>query len=56
MKLIITGDETWVYDYNMETSQSRSKIKVLLIVFFNYHGVVHSEFLPDGQMVIKNII
>lgn len=71
MKCIITGDETWVYEYNMQTSQqsseyrfknepkpkkprqSRSKIKVMLTVFFTYRGVVHSEFLPDGQRVNK---
>ncbi|CAK9827582.1 Mariner Mos1 transposase [Anthophora retusa] len=71
MKRIITGDETWVYEYDMQTSQqsseyrlenepnpkkprqSRSKIKVMLTVFFDYRGVVHSEFLPDGQTVNK---
>lgn len=64
---IITGDETWVYEYDVETSQqssewrapgdpkpkkprqSRSKIKAMMIVFFDYQGVVHSEFLPTGQ-------
>lgn len=66
---IITGDETWVYEYDVETAQqssewrfpeepkpkkprqSRSKIKVMLTVFFDYEGVVHSEFLPQGQSV-----
>lgn len=68
---IITGDETWVYEYDIETNQrssewrfsdeskpkkprqSRSKIKVLLTVFFDCRGVVHSEFLPPGQTVNK---
>lgn len=71
MKRIITGDETWVYEYDMQTSQqssewrfenepypkkprqSRSKVKVMLTVFFDYQGVVHSEFLPEGQTVNK---
>lgn len=71
MKRIITGDETWVYEYDMLTSQqssewrtknepkpkkprqSRSKIKVMLTVFFDYRGVVHWEFLPNGQTVNK---
>lgn len=71
MERIITGDETWVYEYDMPTTQqssewraknepkpkkprqSRSKVKVLLTVFFDYHGVVHSEFLPAGQTVNK---
>ncbi|XP_011631491.1 histone-lysine N-methyltransferase SETMAR-like [Pogonomyrmex barbatus] len=71
MKRMITGDETWIYAYDPETTdqsseyrakgearpkrscQSRSKIKVLLTVFFDYHGVVHYEFLPPGQIVNK---
>ena len=70
-KQIITGDETWVYAYDPETTdqsseyrekgeprpkqprQSRSKIKVMLTVFFDYCGVVHYEFLPTGQTVNK---
>lgn len=71
MKRIITGDETWVYEYDMETAQqssewrlsgepkpkkarqSKSKVKVMLTVFFDYEGVVHHEFLPEGQSVNK---
>ncbi|GFT02829.1 protein GVQW3 [Trichonephila clavipes] len=61
MKLIITGDESWVYGYDPETKQQssqwktpgspwpkkarqvRSKIKVMLIVFFDADGIVHHE-------------
>ena len=68
---IITGDETWVYEFDMQTSQqaaewryphepkpkkprqSRSKVKVILLGFFDYHGVVHSEFVPNGSTVNK---
>ena len=71
MERIITGDETWVYAYDPETTdqsneyravgeprpkksrQSRSKIKVMLTVFFDHRGVVHYEFLPTGQTVNK---
>lgn len=71
MERIITGDETWVYEYDMLTSQqssewreknepkpreprqSRSKIKVMLIVFFDIRGLVHHEFVPTGQTVNK---
>lgn len=71
LKCIITGDETWIYAYDLETTdqsseyrakgearpkrprQSRSKIKVMLTVFFDYRGVVHYEFLPPGQTVNK---
>lgn len=70
-KCMITGDETWIYAYDPETTdqsseyrakgeprpkksrQSRSKIKVMLTVFFDYRGVVHYEFLPPGQTVNK---
>ncbi|XP_028047733.1 protein GVQW3-like [Monomorium pharaonis] len=71
MKRIITGDKTWVYEYDVETSQqssewryenepkpkkarqSRSKIKVMLTVFFDYGGVVHYEYLPTGRTINK---
>ena len=64
LKKVITGDESWVYGYDIETKaqsfqwkhtesprpkkarQVRSNVKVLLTVFFDYHGVVHQEFLP----------
>ena len=63
IKRIVTGNETWVYEFDMQTSQqasewglstepksikphqSRSKIKVMFTVFFDYRGVVHLEFL-----------
>ena len=31
--------------------QVRSNVKVLLTVFFDYHGVVHQEFSPQGRTV-----
>ena len=55
-KQIITGDESWIYAYDPETKrprQNRSKINVILAVFFDYPGVVHYEFLPTGQTVNK---
>jgi hypothetical protein len=30
---------------------SNSKVKTMLIVFFDVKGVVHKEFLPQGQTV-----
>ena len=68
---VITGDESWVYGYDVETKaqssqwrhtespgpkkarQVRSNVKVLLTVLFDYHGVVHQEFLPQGRTVNK---
>ena len=66
---IITGDESWVYGYDVETKvqssrwtsktsprpkkacQVRSKIKVLLTVFFDASRVVHHEYPPEGSTV-----
>lgn len=71
LKRVITGDESWVYGYDVETKaqssqwkspeeprpkkarQVRSNVKVLLTVFFDYNGLVHQEFLPQGRTVNK---
>jgi hypothetical protein len=53
LKNVITGDETWVYRYNNETTaqssqrpkkahQSQSNVKVLLIYFFLWEGCCSS--------------
>jgi uncharacterized membrane protein YqaE (UPF0057 family) len=72
LKRIVTGDETWIYEFHMQTTQqasewrlptelkpknhaSRSKVKIILTVFFKYRGYMHSQFLPEGQTV-NNII
>jgi len=34
---------------------SRSKIKVMLVVFFDWKGIVHHEFVPHGQLVNKQL-
>jgi len=34
---------------------SRSKIKVMMVVFFDWKGIVHHEFVPCGQMVNKQL-
>ena len=64
---VITGDETWIFEYNPETKRqskdwhtsasprpkkgrmSKSKIKSILICFFDSEGIFHTEFLPQGQ-------
>jgi len=66
---IITGDESWVFDYNPETKRqseewhtkssprpkkahmSRSRVKTMIIVFFNSCGNMHKEFVPPGETV-----
>ncbi|KAM0734110.1 Mariner Mos1 transposase [Formica fusca] len=68
-KSIITGDETWCFQYDPETKrqsatwkspeepkvqktrQTPSKIKAMLIAFYNSKGLVLHEFLPSGQTV-----
>jgi len=32
---------------------SRSNVKLMLVVFFEWHGVIHYEFIPCGQTVNK---
>ena len=66
---VITGDESWVFDYDPETKRqsedwhmkspprpkkvrmSRSRVKTMIIVFFDTRGIVHKEFVPPGQTV-----
>ncbi|XP_070392642.1 histone-lysine N-methyltransferase SETMAR-like [Dermacentor albipictus] len=66
---VITKDETWVFEYDLETKRqssewhthlspplkkarvSKSKIKIMLIVFFNIDGLVHHEFEEPGTTV-----
>ena len=60
---VITGEESWVFEYDLETKRqslqwkmstfpkakkARSKIKVMLIAFFDARGFVHFQFLPQG--------
>ena len=70
---VITGDETWVFQYDLETKRqslqwktaasprpkkarmSKSKIKMMLITFFDQRGLVHHEFVPEGQTVNQYI-
>ncbi|PNF16231.1 hypothetical protein B7P43_G15109 [Cryptotermes secundus] len=66
---VITGDKTWVFEYDPETKRqsaewhisaspcpkkgrmSKSKVKVILIVFFDIRGLVHLEFVPHGTTI-----
>jgi hypothetical protein len=71
LKIVIIGDEMWVYGYDLETKvqssqwkhslsprpkkakQVQSKVKVLVTVFFDYRGIVHHSYAPEGQTVNK---
>ena len=35
----------------MKARKSKSKVKAVLIVFFDIQGIVHFKFLPQGQAV-----
>ena len=66
---VITGDETWCFQYNSETKwqsmqwktqnspqpkevrTSRSHVKTRLVCFFDHKGIVHYEFIAQGQAV-----
>jgi hypothetical protein len=67
---IITGDETWVYGNSKtnvitvedavitsaeESKASQSNIKKMLIAFFDLEGLVHYEFLPQGQNMNQTV-
>jgi len=69
---VITGDESWILEYDPETTRqsrewhtansprpkkarmSKSKIKSMLICFFDCQGIIHKEFVPPGQTVNQN--
>ena len=55
LKKVITGDESWVYGYEIETKAQSSQWKHadLLTVFFDCNDIVHHEFLPQGCTVNK---
>ena len=66
---VITGDETWCFQYDPETKRqsmqwktqnsprpkkarmSRSQVKTMLVCFFDHKGIVHYEFIAQGQTV-----
>ena len=72
---VITGDKTWIFEYDPETKcqscqwksqtsprpnlkarPSKSKVKVMLITFFDVRRIVHSEFLPQVYKEILQLL
>ncbi|UYV73952.1 hypothetical protein LAZ67_11001570 [Cordylochernes scorpioides] len=69
LKSIVTGDETWCFQYEPKTKRQSaewksknspqakrtrkvpSKIKTMLITFFDSRGIIHKEFVPAGQTI-----
>ena len=70
---VITGDETWIFEYDLKTKcqsspwksltsprpkkagQSKSKVKVVLITFFDVTGIVRCAFLPQDQTINQQV-
>ena len=73
LKRVVTGDESWIFEYNPLTKLHslewksalsprpkkarvfKSKTKVMLIAFFDIHGIVYTKFLPEGQTINQHI-
>ncbi|UYV75390.1 hypothetical protein LAZ67_13000104 [Cordylochernes scorpioides] len=57
LQRVITGDESWVYGYDVETKAQSSQWKLLHEPrpkkARQVRGVVHHEFLPQGRTVNK---
>ena len=69
LKSMVTGDETWCFQYDPETKRQSaewksknsaqakkvrkvpSKIKTMLITFFDSKDIIHKEFVPTGQTI-----
>lgn len=69
-KKIVTCDEKWVYWRNPDTSgqwlsqgqtafpvagRGQFEKKSMLCVFWNYEGVIHHEFVPDGTTINSDL-
>ncbi|UYV63674.1 NOS1 [Cordylochernes scorpioides] len=47
---VVTGDDPGCLN-TTQTRMSKSRIKTMIIVFFDIRGIVHCEFVPQGQTV-----
>lgn len=73
LKSIVTGDETWCFQYDPETKRQsaewrrpdegnpsklqrqKSKIKTMLLCFYDSKGIIHKEFMPPGQKSVNGV-
>ena len=47
--------EPWMSPRPKKARVFKSKTKALLIAFFDVHGTVHAEFLPQGQTINQHL-
>jgi len=47
---IFAVEESWVTK-TQKSTYAKSKLKMMLICFFDQEGIVHQEFVPPGMMV-----
>ena len=65
---VITVDEPWIFEYDPETERQSCQWKSLMslrpkkarqskskVMFFNVRGIVHIEFLPQGQTISQQV-
>jgi hypothetical protein len=50
---VITVEAFFIPPRHKNAQQVQSKVKVLLTVFFDYHGIVHHSYAPQGQTINK---
>jgi len=74
LKRVVTGDESWIFEYDRLTKQQSLEWKSALSPrpkkvrmfkskqnqgdadsFFYDHGIVHAEFLPQGQTINQHV-
>ena len=68
LRRVITVDEPWIFEYDPETKRHSCQWKSLMslrpkkarqskskVMFFDVRGIVHIEFLPQGQTIIQQV-
>jgi hypothetical protein len=57
LSMVIDGDKSWICSYDPETKQQfsqwnmKSKAKSILVIFYDIEGIVHKEFVLEGQTI-----
>lgn len=48
---VITCDETWIFQNDLESERKSMKFKAMMIVFFDIRGIIHIDWVPEGLTV-----